>query len=215
MGVFSSGILAGLAKVGVVVSIGALAAVMLLEPGAAAAQTQAVSIGSAALAIGDQVAVDLIATGIPEPGQGAWEVTISYDSSVVSVLQCGVPDGDFCDTASPDSVTVTGASAVGIVGDRELATIRFLCESEGESELSVELIIWGSAFPEDPVLDPQINNGMLTCESLGEETPLPSLPNTGTGSASQSADPSMVVALLLAALVTLGAGLALNLRQTP
>ena len=192
----------------------ALASVMLLQLGTATAQIQAVSTGSAARMIGDHAPVDLTATGIPEPGLGAWEVMVSYDSSVVSVLQCSVPDGDACDTAVSGSVTVIGASAAGIVGDFELATIGFLCESEGTSEVSVELIIWGSAFPEDPVLDPQISSGMLTCELPGAVTPLPSLPDTGTGGAFESVNPQMAMALfLLAATAAFGLGVALRLSN--
>ncbi len=149
----------------------ALGAALVLNH--ASAQSRNVSIGSLTLNLGDQGSVDLQAHNTADP-VGAWDIEIVYDPAVVSVVDCAVTEESVCDAESTDgSIRVAGASTSGFVGDFTLATITFRCESEGESSLSLTLIVFGEAIGFPPT--PEAHNGSITCQEAPEPTPTPTL----------------------------------------
>ncbi|MCH8993795.1 MAG: hypothetical protein IH959_02375 [Chloroflexi bacterium] len=175
------------------VTMVALGAALVLTH--ASAQSRNVSIGSLTLNLGDQGSVDLQAHNTADP-VGAWDIEIVYDPAVVSVVECVAAEDDVCDPEfTNNSFRVIGASATGFVGDFTLATITFRCESEGESSLSLTLIVFGEAIGFPPT--PEARNGSITCQAPEPNaTPLPSLPDTGTGDGSDGRATTWLVAAL-------------------
>src|SRR3990172_7518977 len=82
---------------------------------------------SATVAPGGDVTVSLMA-GDPTPNLGAWTIDVRFDSAVLDAIDCTptAPAATVCN-AEFDSVTVrdTGASATGLTGVIQLATITF------------------------------------------------------------------------------------------
>lgn len=135
----------------------------------------AVSFGSLSESVGQQGTVDLQALNIAAPGLGAWTVDITYDPLVVSVVDCAGQSGSLCNPAyAEDTVRVAGFSIFGAIGDSTLASITFVCASEGSSQLNLTIATFidatvGGSLP----IDASIDNGLAICSAL-EPSPEPS-----------------------------------------
>ena len=91
----------------------------------ASAQLPTVKVGSATINPGSTGSVDLSARDIGPPGLGAWEIGITFDSSVVTATACDAQAGSVCNPNFASSrVQVTGANASGFQGTTVLATSR-------------------------------------------------------------------------------------------
>lgn len=171
-----------------------VAGLQLVPSGAQAQdQTVTVSIDSLNLSLGEEGSVDVEVVGYPEPGLDAWTIHISYDPQTVSVIQCEPAGNAICDPAYREAtVRITGAEANALVGDFSLATIRFRCEDAGTSPLRLTLQVFGDAIgdPADPSPEVDMRDAGITCAAAPSatqdeppnETPVPVLPRTGTGS---------------------------------
>jgi len=139
-----------------------------------------------------QGTVAIIAEDLSEPGLIAWTIDVSYDLGLVHAIDCMAALGGVCSPAFEiDVVRTTGASAAGSTEDTVLATFMFECgTSEGTSPLRLEVDIWGSAIPEDPRPELDLQDGTITCVApapAATATPAPSLPSTGSGPSTSSA----------------------------
>lgn len=223
MGVISSGVLAGLAKVGVVVIVVNVVLMGVVLPARSVfSQQRSVTLSTLTLKVGEQGSVDILAGNGPEP-LGAWDMEISYDPEIASVVGCIPKQTSLCDKQfHKDSVRVSGASAKGLTGDIILATLTFRCENEGESPLSLTLIVFGSAigFP----IPPQTNDGRIVCEEQdgmsADATPEPtktpelSLPSTGIGSGAAGSNwPTVLLLSAGGGLLLIGSRAALRRRK--
>lgn len=208
----------------------AAAAVIALIAGIAiitqvSAQLPTVVVSSATINPGATSTVNLTARDIGSPGLGAWELGITYDSSVVTATACTAQAGSLCnENFASNRVQVVGANAGGLVGTNVLANITFRCNGEGTTELTVIIDEFADATPGAlRPIGPGINAGRITCEdSVGLPdipTPRPTatddddddvdddgddatvivLPSSGSSTGSSS-----VVGWLIAALATLG-----------
>ena len=228
MGVFASGVLAGPAKVSLVVvavgglTAGAYFAYQIGPGGARTAVAQDVSfvsitIDSIVSDVGREVEAELEAQDI-EGALDAWFIVVSYDPDVATALDCTPRAGGVCEVDSAASlVRVVSIDSAGLLEDTVLATLTFRCEAEGASELSLRSELGG--VPEN-FREVETVDGTITCRESKAATATPEevasafvLPPTGTGSGATSSNWTAV--LVLAALATLGTGAALNLRQTP
>jgi hypothetical protein len=191
--------------------VAAVAGVGLLASTAWAAA--GVSIGSASVAPGGEGSVDLEATGIGDPGLGAWTLDITYDPDVVSVASCSPQQGGVCNPAfADDMIRVTGASASGLEGDTTLATITFECgDEEGSSDLDISINVLADATIGDPQpIEGTASGGSIDCEVQATSTIVPrDLGPTGAGPGSDGSDFGWPIAALagagLAALAGFGA----------
>ena len=195
----------GLLVVAAVAGVGLLASTAWAAAG--------VSIGSASVAPGGEGSVDLEATGIGDPGLGAWTLDITYDPDVVSVASCSPQQGGVCNPAfADDMIRVTGASATGLEGDTTLATITFECgDDEASSDLDISINVLADATIGDPqTIDATTSDGSIDCEvPAPTNTPLPQIGGVGTGYSSDGSDVGWLIAALagagLAALAGFGA----------
>ncbi len=138
------------------------------EAGLQQARSFVVSIGSLRLVPGDRGSVDLSLTDATDP-VGAWVVEITYDPHVASIVGCAPRENSGCNTAyRPQTVRVTGASALGLLKDTVLATLDLKCLGEGHSELSLSVSQLG--IPE-AFFDVQVHNGDVTCAEPALSTP--------------------------------------------
>ena len=190
----------------------------------ASAQLPTVKVGSATINPGSTGSVDLSARDIGPPGLGAWEIGITFDSSVVTATACGAQAGSVCNpNFASNRVQVTGANASGFQGTTVLANITFRCNGEGSSVLTVVLDEFADSTPGGPrPIGPGINAGRITCEdSAGmpavptarptvapdddddDDSPVISLPDTGTGTGSSGVTSWLIAALASLGLVTL------------
>ena len=151
--------LIGIAAVGVALVAG------LLLSAQVSAQAPTISIGSAEAEPGDEATVDVVAN-VPD-GLGAWTIDISFDTDVVSAVDCEEESGSVCNPDFADgTVRVTGASASGLDEESVLASITFACEDEGESDLTMSLEVLADATigdPQDISGDASVEDGSITC----------------------------------------------------
>ncbi len=186
-----------------------------------AAQLPTIVVGSATVNPGSTGTVNLTARDIGSPGLAAWEIGITFDSSVVTATACAAQAGSICnENFASNRVQVVGANPGGLTGTTILANISFRCNGEGVTDLTVVIDELADATPGDPrPIGPGINAGRITCEDSVGLPPVPTtrptevpdddaadddngvvtLPDSGTGSGSSS-----VVGWLIAALATLG-----------
>ena len=179
----------------------------------AAHGTADVSDGSAAP--GEEGSGDVSALGVGGEGLGAWTIDISYDTGVITAVDCSAEQGGVCNAEFGDGVVrVTGASAGGLDGDTVLGSITFECGAdEGSSDLTISINVFADATIGDPQdLNPSISDGTFDCEeeddgAAGDDVVEP--PKVGTGPMSDSGSSlGWLVALLAVAGV---AGLAASL----
>ena len=163
-----------------------------------------IRIGSSTAVVGEDVTVALEAVDIPAEGAlGVWTVDVTYDASVVSLVECNAQLGGVCNPAhGENTLRVTGASAGGLSGTATLAEIAFVCSRAGATDLAVRLSIGGSFPVGDVPSFPDPVSGTITCTDLPAK-----LPTTGTA-ASQPASPPAAVPLALLGAVLLAAAFA-------
>ena len=173
------------------------------EPG----QDGVIRIGSYEAVVGDDVTVTLEAVDIPPPGLGAWTVDITYDASVVSLLECDARQGGICiPEFGDDTLRVTGASAGGLTGTDTLAEIVFVCSRAGTTDLEV-ILSFGFAFVvDDPPSLPNPDSGAIICTEPSSVPPT-QLPSTGAAKP-QTANAPVAVPLAALGAVLLVAALA-------
>jgi hypothetical protein len=190
-------------KLGIIAGVGAALAAVLMLAGVAFAQDGGVSVSDGTAAPGEQgdVTVDLTAPG--DPGLGAWTLDVSYDSSVITAVDCSPEQGGVCNEAFSDNeVRITGASASGIDEDTSLGSITFECgDAEGESDLTIAISVFADATIGDPQdLEPSVSNGTFTCGEQEEEptatTEVSGGPDTGTGAGTDAGSMSLIIALI-------------------
>ena len=167
------------------------------EPG----QDGVIRVGFYEINVGEQVAVVLEAVDIPMPGLGAWIVDVTYDTSVVSLLDCDAQLGGVCNLEhGADTLRVTGASAGGLSGTAILANIVFACNLAGTTDLTLQLGIFTDASLGQDVLIPDPVNGAVTCTEASS-VPLTELPSTGTAAPQPASLPAAVPLALLGAVL--------------
>ena len=177
-------------NVGILAVIATAIAVLILA-GTAFAQDGGVSVSDGSAEDGESGDVTVDVTNVGDPGLGAWTIDISYDSDLLTAVDCGAEQGGVCnENFSDDSVRVTGASAGGLEGDTSLGSITFECNGEGESDLTISLSVFADATIGNPQdLDPSTSNGTFTC---GAEVAGPTdLPPTGTSFVSDGGSSSL------------------------
>ena len=130
-----------------------------------------IAIGSAEAGPGQQSTLSLEARGITSPGRGAWTIDVEYDPAVVSLVICSPGSGAVCNADFASGVLrLSGASAGGLEGDTELASLTFECgDVEGVSDLTLTARVFADATVGAPQpFDPVLTNGSITC---AEELP--------------------------------------------
>ena len=96
--------------------------------------TPTVSVGTIQVGVGGQGTAELVVSGVPAAGVGAWTVDVTYNSGIVSVADCTGLFGGVCNAnVGPSLMRITGASAGGIFSTTALATITFTCNTLGTS----------------------------------------------------------------------------------
>ena len=213
-------------SIAAVIALGAV----LLAASQAYAQSEAVTVGSATINPGASNSVDVQSINFASPGLGAWEIGITYDAFVVTVLSCSESSGSVCNANfASGRVQVTGASAGGLTGDATLASITFACITEGTSVLAVVLDVLADATVGSPQpISPGIQNGLITCTESGglpdgPSTPRPtatpavvtSMPSAGTGAGESATVNWTIAGLAFAGVATLAtvSGIAALRRQ--
>lgn len=186
------------------------------------AQLPTVKVTSATINPNATGSVDLEARDIGAPGLGAWEIGITYDSSLLTAVSCSGSEGSVCNTNfASNRVQVAGANASGLQGTTVLASITFRCNREGAGELSIVLDEFADATTGAPrPIGPGINAGRITCEdSAGlpavptsppvddddDDDPVTGFPSTGSGTGSSSSVNWVIAALAALGLVTVTA----------
>ena len=156
-----------LRTIGLVVAVVfvAFAAGSTATPRASAVNT-VLSMGSITMSPGSGVTLDVNVEGIPFPGLGAWSIGIVYDPAVLTALSCvegAAPS--VCNVAfSANRVQITGASAKGHQFETVLASITFVCDSPGASDLLIVIDEIADATEASPVpLTVKLQNGRIAC----------------------------------------------------
>lgn len=167
-----------------------------------------VTIGSATMSVGEARPVEVVATDIADPGVGAWTIDVSYDDSVVELIDCVGLMNSVCNTSvAPRAVRVTGASPIGLPPEATLGVLGFRCIAGGSSALTITIDVWAYATVTIPLpRDVELRAGTVACVPAKEPiaqpvtpTALPSLPVTGTAPTSDWGVPQWAIALLTAA----------------
>jgi len=187
----------------------------LLIVGQVSAISGDLSVSDGDAAPGEEATVALV-SDVGSPGLGAWTVDISYDTDVVSVVDCEPEEGGVCNPEfAADAVRITGASASGLDGETILGTITFMCaDEEGSTDLDLTVEVFADATvgsPED--IDETVTAGSVSCAvaddtpvptdgGTGGETPLPTIVSTGQGGTGTSS--STEYSWLIAGLAVVG-----------
>ncbi len=162
-------------------TLGFIAAVLLVAFAAGSAAAPRVSAVSTRLSMdsiavrpGGEFTLDLKARGIPFPGLGAWSVGIVYDPAVLTALSCveGVAPSVCNVSFSSNRVQILGASADGHLFDAVLASITFVCDSPGASDLLIIVEDFADATEGGPVpINFKVQTGRVTCSPSSPEPP--------------------------------------------
>ena len=201
----------------------ALGTALLAGARPAAAQVSPVSvtfgIESVVSDVGGEAVVAVEAKDISGGSVRTWALEVSYDPTVVEAITCAVPAIGVCVVnAGIGTVEVVNLSSPAeLVKDTVLATITFLCQKEGTTDLSLVNRLGG--IPEE-LPDVGTEDGVITCTERVEatatpgdeatEAPQPSpslsaLPSTGGGSSDTGfAPPLLALAAGTAMLAALG-----------
>ena len=192
---------------------------ILLAGTVSAAAHGTLSVGDGSAAPGDEGTVTVGVAGVGGEGLGAWTVDISYDTSVISAVDCTAEQGGVCNADFGDGVVrVTGASAGGLDGDTDLGTITFECGAdEGSSDLTISVNVFADATIGDPQdIDVTVSNGTFDCEEEADEPDdVTEPPKVGTGPVSDGGSSLgwLVALLAVAGVAGLAAGYgAISLR---
>lgn len=184
-----------------VAAVAALLGALFLAGAASAQGGDAVGVSSGGAAPGESDDVTVAATDIGEPGLGAWTLDITYDSSLISAVDCVPEQGGVCNpNFADDMVRITGASAGGLEGDSTLGTITFECGNDGgTSDLELALFTFADATIGGPlpIDDVTVSDGTFTCSAVaGVPEAGPGLPEAGTGFTPDSTSMGWLLAVL-------------------
>ncbi len=149
-----------------------------------------VTIESVSVAVGDTGSVNVEMVDISGP-QIAWDARITYDLSIVSVVECIAVGDSTCDPAyRGDAVRVLGLNEAGLAQDSVLASITFRCESTGDTALTVTSQLL--TIEQGPRIETR--DGVIVCQDAAEpdgsasppSTVEPTLPAMGGGAPSDN-----------------------------
>ena len=216
MSVISSGVLVRITKVGLaVVLIGGLGTAVALG-----SSSVSISIQSATSEVGSEVEVRLEARDIEGDVDG-WSIAIEYDADILSAVTCEAFAGGSCVIIPQEAaIRVDNLNSEPLTKDLVLATVTFLCHSQGQSSLALFNQLGG--VPED-LIDVRTEDGAIVCSKPSAPTPTPeepppsNLPSTGTGDhppntgTGQPAQEQLIAVVPLATLLALGGCCALAL----
>ncbi len=137
----------------------------LLAVSPASAQDSLITIESVTITPGGATTLGLSVEGVVSPGLAAWNIAILYDPAIVSALACTSPPDRICNPSfAPGEVHIAGAVAPGIVGDSHLATITMACDTEGISDLVIQVNEFHDGTQGDPLPIPfKLQNGTIVC----------------------------------------------------
>lgn len=158
----------GLAAIALALVVGVVAASQ------AGAANETVRLGRATVAPGAQGTVTLEALDIASPGLGAWEIGVTYNSSVVTAVACAPGTGSVCNTHfSSNQVRVVGAFASGHVGDSALAGITFECANRaGTTSLTVTVLVLADGTVGTPrAIAADVVHGSIDCTGAAGGAP--------------------------------------------
>ena len=119
-------------------------------------------------AAGAGMTVELLLTGFPEPGLGAWTIDIDYDNGVLAAVDCGTSGGtSLCNAAfDEDTMRFAGAVVDGLVGDTSIGTLTFTCKQAGTSALELSISTFADASvgsPQDVRSSVTLQDGEIVC----------------------------------------------------
>ncbi len=154
---------------------------------------------SATVATGGSVNVNIMAEGpplglVPPPGTpraggiGSWDVTVTYDETVVNATACArnPAGGGDCGFSVPGVIQILGFVGMALEGQQNLATITFdAVGSEGDSTpiaITVNFFFDGNGDPTNPTA----TDGAITVQ---ESSSAPAPDDTPTGSAGPDGGP--------------------------
>ena len=166
-----------------------------------------ITIESVSVAVGDTGSVNVEMVDISGP-QTAWDVRITYDPSIVSVVECIAVGDSTCDPAyRGDAVRVLGLNEGGVSQNSVLASITFRCESAGDTALTVTSQLL--TIEQGPRIDTR--DGVIVCLDAAEphesaspaSTVEPTLPTTGGRAPSDNAHLNRLIYALMATAVAL------------
>jgi hypothetical protein len=156
-----------------------------------------------------QVHVPIEIQDIPQPGLGAWSITVRYDPAIVAATSCVEETGNgVCNAAfAADGARLTGATENAIVGNAVLGQISFRCLAAGSSQLILSNDVFTIAVIPPVAVTPELQNGTIACAepTASSQPTADALPWTGSGSTTGST-PWLPVALLGAGALALAAG---------
>ena len=145
----------------------ALSVGLLLWSGASA-QGATVRAGRVTVGAGQGV-VQLQAQNLTGLGLGAWEVNVTYDPDIVSIVSCvSVAPGGLCnDDFTDDTLRSVGATASGLTGTVTLASMTFRCDAIGTSDLTIAIDVFVDAAANAPQpIATKIVDGSITCNAV-------------------------------------------------
>ena len=169
----------------------ALGTALLAGARPAAAQVSPVSvtfgIESVVSDVGGEAVVAVEAKDISGGSVRTWALEVSYDPTVVEAITCAVPAIGVCVVnAGIGTVEVVNLSSPAeLVKDTVLATITFLCEKEGTTDLSLANRLGG--IPEE-LPDVETEDGLITCQEPSTATATQEPAATATGTPSSGAN---------------------------
>jgi hypothetical protein len=113
--------------------------------------------------------VSIVATNMPAPGLGGWDIRISFDPTALAGEECDGEAGSVCDYSfRPDEARVVGASAAGFEGDVLLAELTVSCRRAGTTRLRTATVVLvdSTTGPSPPQIDADLPDGRVTCVPL-------------------------------------------------
>ncbi|MDZ4278287.1 MAG: hypothetical protein U1B78_04020, partial [Dehalococcoidia bacterium] len=136
----------------------------------AAAVDGRLTVQSLALNVGEEGSVVLHAGEISEPGVGTWTLDVTYDPNLLILTDCVPEEHSVCvPDLAPDTVRITGATAVGLYPDVTLALFTFRCQAIGVSPLTIGVEIWTDAGAPPPPPSVEVEDGSVTCVAPGAD----------------------------------------------
>jgi hypothetical protein len=156
---------------GTVVLATALALAAGLFGAGASASSAVLDIESLSQHEGSAQTVDLTVADVPAPGLGAWTVDITYNPSMLSVVDCEPEWGGLCNTNyQPNTIRIAGVRVFGIIGDDVLGSITFRCSALGQSALALAAPIFVDSTPGAPQpMQVKVGSGSSTCSEAPSE----------------------------------------------
>lgn len=156
----------------------AISALVLLatstSSGEPAGGAPTISVSTIQVGLGGQGTVSLVVSNLPPRGVGSWTIGVSYDASIVSLVDCTAFIGT-CGNLGIQPVRIVGATGQGIFSDTTLASLKFACNALGTSTIGLSVELLADTNLGDPqMFSPPVIPGSVICvEALSTDTPLP------------------------------------------